>query len=95
MAVTKYEWNGVKHKDELVLVHIWPPGHEIVRESGCIAPRILMLLTVWRWVVSFKSWLIYASQKFLPYPPGQKQLENLEFLNYLCSVMQVVAHVWN
>jgi hypothetical protein len=58
MAEVKYEWNIVKNKDDGVLVQMWPPGHEGIRESGGVAPRIIMLVTVGMWVISFKSWHI-------------------------------------
>jgi hypothetical protein len=85
----KYEWNIVKNKDDGVPVQMWPPGDEGIRESGGVVPRIIMLVTVGMWVVSFESTNIYAFQSFLPYPLGQKQLENVEFLNYLGSICKL------
>jgi hypothetical protein len=44
------------------------PRHEEIWGSGGIAPRILNLGTIWRWVVSFTPRLLYPRGKRPQYP---------------------------
>jgi hypothetical protein len=47
----------------LSLCFNWAPRHEGVLGSGGIAPRILDLGTIWRWVVSFTPRPLYPKER--------------------------------
>jgi len=36
--------------------------------NGGITPRLFNFGTRWRWVVSFKPWLLYPGRRSPPYP---------------------------
>jgi hypothetical protein len=60
--------SGSVNKDKVVPGFNWAPRHGGVLGSGGISPRILVLGTRWRWVVSFTSRPPYPKGKSPWYP---------------------------
>jgi hypothetical protein len=89
---------GKKRKKKLVLGQPQNPTglchcpctcHEGRGRSGLIFPLILNLGTIWRWVVSFMTWLFYASKNSSTHCVGPTA--GLDIL----SGVKSLAAVWN